>query len=248
MEQTQSLPTFDLYFAENVTKDEILAGILNQVKAEFPGYEPEKSDPLYQLACAFTYRELLLRQRINDVAFTFCVELERANREKITPYGFKSYYIQKAKSCFGVKDATVEGLFGGIVQVYILIDWSQCPDAEDKKNFVERVQKNATEELNKDSVKMVNDTVQVNFLTEKHLTIKAKFVPEEGAQIVSDVIKTHFVEMFQKENKPGQQKSMSWLLSKLHQPGVSEVILQVPKEMPQVSVGEILVLDEVIFV
>jgi phage-related baseplate assembly protein len=241
-----SLPSLDLFVDQKTTPKDILEGILEKVKVTFPEYFPQKYDPLYELASSFAYREVLLRKRINDVALNYCIKLEEANREKITPFGFKSYYIQQAKSCFAVKEATAEGLYGGVVQVYILLDWEKFTGKpEEKVKFAEKVKESVLSYLSSDGVKMLSDTIQVSLLKEIPLSIKAKIIPKVETQIILDVLKKDLIASFVQENRPGQSKSLSWFVSKLQTPDVESVEILSPRTFPKLAVGEYLVLENV---
>jgi phage-related baseplate assembly protein len=243
-QRLKSLPDFDLFLDKKTGFKDVLDGILGELAKAFPGYIAEKDDPLYQLACSFAYREILLRKRINDIALNYCLKLEEANREKFTPFGFKTYYIQKARSCDGVKDATVEGSPGGGVCVYIMIDWSMFTGKEDEKQqFIESVRSKTQAILSSDDVRMVCDHVMVGVIHDVPLKMKALVKVESGSQVIMSVLKDRVLKDFTSENKPGVQKSMSWFVSKIHGPDISEVLILEPKNIPKIGAGQMLRLD-----
>ncbi|WP_264686239.1 baseplate assembly protein [Wolbachia endosymbiont (group B) of Polyommatus icarus] len=207
-----------------------------------------ESDPAMKVLEVTAWRELLLRQRINEavksnvlkfamgedldnLAEFYGVERQKEEederfrkRVKIKIVGWspggKEYYRYHALSAdIRVKDTLVESLVPGSVQVSIL-----SVDGVPSEELLNIVRKKVTQ----DDVRMLTDAVTVIGCNIISMGIHAKIIALSEDTI--EIAKKQFVEKFELAKGLGWNVTRSWIIANLFIEGISNIELTEPKE------------------
>ena len=208
---------------------EIIKDCRDKYLAKHPDVPFDESSPLYEMACIFIYREILLRSRMNDVCKKHIEFLKKIQSEKRKPFGLKQYYIDEAINfpsvqigedgpMVGIRDATGTKYPGGMIELSILAD---NEDGNPPDELVSKFQ----EYINRDDVKEWNDTIRVAKIKTIGVEIQVQAKPIYGTQIDPDHIRDKFLEVWEKTNRLGRSRSRSWITSKFHSDNVDEIII-----------------------
>ena len=241
-----------------------LRDILEQMKAKFIEIAPEftayvESDPLIKLMEVAAYRELLLRQRINQaaksnlLAFATGTDLDNLatfygltrkdgetdgefrNRILLRIEGWSSagskaaYKFHAMNSDARVKEANADSPEPGLVRISIL-------SKEDGGLVSDDLLESVNLYMQREDIKVLTDTVQVVPCELIDFTVRAKIslmssTPPEFLQ----TIKTSFQNAFNKAANFGVSFSRSWIISNLFIDGVKDVQLLEPAQDITVS-------------
>ncbi|QJT96629.1 baseplate J/gp47 family protein [Wolbachia endosymbiont of Diaphorina citri] len=209
-----------------------------------------ESDPAIKILEVAAWRELLLRQRINEAVkgnllkFATGEDLdslaefygvERQNEEddehfrkrikaKIAGWstgGSKEYYKYHALSADSrVKDALVESPIPGKVQISILSTTTGIVSEE----LLEIVKKQVT----RDDIRVLTDTVTVIGCNITEIDIHSRV--SVSPVISEEEIKKQFIKKFEGSKRLGWNVTKSWIIANLFVEGVENVELIEPKE------------------
>nr|WP_246168490.1 baseplate J/gp47 family protein [Wolbachia endosymbiont of Ctenocephalides felis wCfeT] len=211
-----------------------------------------ESDPAMRMLEIAAWRELLLRQRINEAAkanllkfaegsdldylaeFYGVVRKDQEEDEifrkrikaKIVGWstgGSREHYRCHALSADArVKDALVESLVPGSVQVSILS--TEGVLSEELLNIVRK-------KVTQDDIRMLTDTVTVVGCNIIPVDIYAKVsISRVVSQDIVETAKKQFIEKFESAKGLGSNVTKSWIIANLFVEGVSNIELIEPKE------------------
>lgn len=248
----------------SVVEELSLPDILNQMKTKFIEISPEftayvESDPLIKLMEVTAYRELLLRQRINQAAkanlLTFATgtdldslatfyglnrkenETDEKFRERIkakiegwSSAGSKAAYkFHALNSDSRVKEVNADSPELGLVRISILSKENGGIVSEDLLQSV-------NDYMQREDIRVLTDTVQIVACELIDVSVQAKIrlmssTPPEFLQ----TIKTSFQNAFNSTAGLGVSFSRSWIISNLFIDGVKDVQLLEPAQDITVS-------------
>ena len=227
-------------------------------QAEVAGLLDIESEPLTKLLQENAYRELLLRQRINEAVravlvshttgsdadnlFAFYgvdrkeIESDDDFRERallglhaLSTAGPRNAYRYYALSVPGVSDAQIERMENGFVRVWLLSKESDAPVAVDQA-LIDSVQS----ALSADDVRPLSDTVVVQAAAVEYYTINATLFLDPAA--VNDVdieqARLQLENYVNQQFNLGRQVSASGIYAALHQPGVRRVEMKPVVDLP----------------
>ncbi|WP_264735631.1 baseplate assembly protein [Wolbachia endosymbiont (group A) of Rhinocyllus conicus] len=219
---------------ELVRRDETFSGLV-------------ESDPAMKVLEVAAWRELLLRQRINEavkgnllkfatgedldnLAEFYGVERQKEEdderfrkriKAKIVACGSKEYYRYHALSADSrVKDALVESPIPGKVQISILSTTTGIVSEE----LLEIVKKQVT----RDDIRVLTDTVTVVGCNITEIDIHSRM--SISPVISKEEIKKQFIKKFEANRRLGWSVTRSWIIANLFVEGVENVELIEPKE------------------
>ncbi|WP_353278274.1 baseplate J/gp47 family protein [Wolbachia endosymbiont (group B) of Longitarsus flavicornis] len=219
---------------ELVRRDETFSGLV-------------ESDPAMKVLEVAAWRELLLRQRINEaiksnllkfatvdnLAEFYGVERQKEEdderfrkriKAKIAGWstgGSKEYYKYHALSADSrVKDALVESPIPGKVQISILSTQTGIVLEE----LLEIVRK----QVNRDDIRVLTDTVTVIGCNITEIDIDSRM--SISSVISKEEIKEQFIKKFEASRRLGWNVTRSWIIANLFVDGVENVELIEPKE------------------
>jgi phage-related baseplate assembly protein len=240
---------------EELSFEEILLRMKEDLAAKAPEYTAYlESDPLIKLLEVAAYRELLLRQRINQAAkanlLAFATgsdldnlaafygitrkenetdeELRERTHAKIVGWSSagsrEAYKFHALNSDSRVKEANADSPEPGLVRISIL---SKENDGVVSVDLLESV-KNY---MFREDVRMLTDTVEVVPCGLIDVNVKAKIIlmastPPE----ILETIKSSFSLVFSKNAGLGVSISRAWIISNLFLSGVKDVELITPAE------------------
>jgi phage-related baseplate assembly protein len=233
--------------------------ILLQMKEKLVSIDSEYtaflgSDPLMKLLEVAAYRELLLRQRINQAAkanlLAFATgsdldnlaafygierkenetdeELRTRTHAKIVGWSSagsrEAYKFHALNSDSRVKEANADSPKPGMVRISIL-------SKEDGGIVSENLLESVKNYMFREDVRMLTDTVEVVPCGLVEVNVKAKIIlmsstPPE----ILNTIRQSFVSAFSKIAGLGASISRAWIISNLFLSGVKDVELQTPPE------------------
>ncbi|WP_410541855.1 baseplate J/gp47 family protein [Wolbachia endosymbiont (group E) of Neria commutata] len=215
-----------------------------------------ESDPAVKVMEVAAWRELLLRQRINEAAkanlLKFATEndldhlaefygVERNKEEGDEAFrkrikarivgwstgGSREHYRFHALSAdTRVKDALVESLIPGSVQISVL-STELSTGGIPSEDLLDTVRK----QVNRDDIRVLTDTVTVVSCNIIPIDIYAKI--SIGAMTSQDIVETakkQFIEKFESVKGLGWNVTKSWIIANLFVEGVSNIELIEPKE------------------
>lgn len=217
---------------ENIRDNSRAMDIVYDIREKFQKHFPEavfdESSPLFEMTCQFVYREILLRSRINDVCKKHLEFLKIIQRAKRKPFGLMQYYIDEAVNFEGIKnpDGSITGIkdASGVKKTEGTIELSILSDSEDGNPSDELIA-SFKEYINRDDVKVWNDTIEVARISTIGVEIKAQARPVYGTQIDLSKIKEKFISAWNESNRLGKSRTRSWILSRLHAENVDEIII-----------------------
>ncbi|WP_353278841.1 MULTISPECIES: baseplate J/gp47 family protein [unclassified Wolbachia] len=212
-----------------------------------------ESDPAMKILEVAAWRELLLRERINEaiksnvlkfargedldnLAEFYVVEREKGEdderfrkriKAKIAGWstgGSKEYYKYHALSADSrVKDALVESTIPGKVQISILSTQLSTTGIA-LEELLEIVKKQVT----RDDIRVLTDTVTVVGCNIMEIDIHSRM--SISPLISEEEIKKQFIERFELAKRLGWSVTRSWIIANLFVDGVENVELIEPKE------------------
>jgi phage-related baseplate assembly protein len=243
--------------APQIVEELSVEEILLRMKEELAAIDPEYtaylgSDPLMKLMEVAAYRELLLRQRINQAAkanlLAFATgtdldnlaafygiarkegetdeELRARTHAKIVGWSSagsrEAYKFHALNSDQRVKEANADSPEPGLVRISVL---SKENGGVVSQDLLEKV----TDYMQREDVRMLTDTVEVVPCGLIEVNIKAKIIlmsstPPE----ILNTIKASFISAFSKIAGLGVSISRAWIISNLFTDGVKDVELQSP--------------------
>ncbi|MBR1734615.1 MAG: baseplate J/gp47 family protein [Alphaproteobacteria bacterium] len=238
--------------------------ILSQMKAKLIEIDKQynaylESDPLVKLMEIAVYRELLLRQRINQAAranlLAFSTgsdldnlaafydvirregETDEELRERVkakiegwsTAGSRAAYKYHALNSDPRVKEANADSPEPGLVRISILSKENNGVVSDDLLQIV-------TEYMHREDIRMLTDTVEVVACDLIDVDVKAKItlMSSTPPEFLS-TIKQSFKNAFYKNAGLGVSFSRSWIISNLFLDGVKDVQLLSPMEDVKVS-------------
>lgn len=238
---------------EELSLDEILRQMkqkLIEIDEKYTAYV--ESDPLVKLIEVAAYRELLLRQRVNQAAksnlLAFATgsdldnladfydvkrrenetddELRERVRAKIVGWSSagsrEAYRYHALNSDPRVKEANADSPEPGVVRISIL---SKEDGGVVSKDLLETV----TKYMLREDIKMLTDTVKVVPCNLIDIDVRAKIILMSSTPIeFLSTIKTSFKKNFEKIVGLGGSISRSWIISNLFLDGVKDVQLLSP--------------------
>lgn len=248
---------------EELSLSEILQRMKKQlieIDKKFSAYI--ESDPLVKLMEVCAYRELLLRQRINQaakanlLAFATGADLDNLAafygierregesdnelRERIqtkivgwsTAGSREAYKFHALNSDSRVKEANADSPEPGLVRISILSNENNGAVSDDLLETVNNY-------MQRDDIRMLTDTVQVVPCKLIDIYVKAKIIlmSSTPTEFLS-TIKTSFKNAFAKIAGLGISISRSWVISNLFLDGVKDVQLTSPVSDVEVSETE----------
>ena len=252
-----------LQIIEELSLSEILEQMRNkliEIEPEFTAYL--ESDPLIKLMEIAAYRELLLRQRINQAAkanlLAFATESDLDNlaafygitrlenetddelrtRTQAKIVGWSSagsreaYKFHALNSDPRVKEANADSPEPGLVRISILSKENNGVVSDDLLETV-------NDYMQRDDIRMLTDTVLVVPCNLIDIDVKAKITLMSSTPIeFLSTIKTSFKNAFAKIAGLGVSISRSWIISNLFLDGVKDVQLLSPISDVEVSETE----------
>lgn len=248
---------------EELSLSEILQRMKKQlieIDKKFSAYI--ESDPLVKLMEVCAYRELLLRQRINQAAKANLLAFATGNdldnlaafygiqrrsdesdtdlRERIklkiegwsTAGSREAYKFHALNSDPRVKEANADSPEPGLVRISILSNENNGAVSDDLLETVNNY-------MQRDDIRMLTDTVQVVPCKLIDIYVKAKIIlmSSTPTEFLS-TIKTSFKNAFAKIAGLGISISRSWVISNLFLDGVKDVQLTSPVSDVEVSETE----------
>lgn len=248
---------------EELSLNEILEQMRNkliEIDSEFSAYL--ESDPLIKLMEIAAYRELLLRQRINQAAkanlLAFATgsdldnlaafygitrlenetddELRTRTQAKIVGWSSagsrEAYKFHALNSDSRVKEANADSPELGLVRISILSKENNGVVSDDLLESVNNY-------MQRDDIRMLTDTVQIVPCNLIDIDVKAKItlMSSTPTEFLS-TIKTSFKNAFSKIASMGVSISRSWIISNLFLDGVKDVQLISPSADVTVSETE----------
>ncbi|WP_264735440.1 baseplate assembly protein [Wolbachia endosymbiont (group A) of Rhinocyllus conicus] len=212
-----------------------------------------ESDPAMKVLEVAAWRELLLRQRINEsvksnllkfatgedldnLAEFYGVEREKEEEDerfrkrikaKIAGWstgGSKEYYKYHALSADSrVKDALVESPIPGKVQISIL-----STELSITGIVLEELLEIVRKQVNRDDIRVLTDTVTVIGCNITEIDIDSRM--SISSVISKEEIKEQFIKKFEASRRLGWNVTRSWIIANLFVDGVENVELIEPKE------------------
>ncbi len=206
-----------------------------------------ESDPAIKILEAAAWRELLLRERINEAVKSNLLKfamgndldnlaefygVERENVEKDEHFrkrikarivgsstgGNYRYYALSADT--RVKDALVESPVPGKVQVSIL--------STELSTLPEELLEIVRNQLNREDVKILTDTIEVVSCNIIEIDIHSR-ISIKRPDII-ETVKKKFIEKFETTKRLGWKVTKSWIIANLFVEGVENVELIEPRE------------------
>ncbi|WP_375678587.1 MULTISPECIES: baseplate J/gp47 family protein [unclassified Bartonella] len=250
--------------------EEIRAAALTHLKELLPEYTFLESDPAVKVIEAFSYRELLLRQRINEAArnniLDFAIgesldalgnwhgiarmegESDERYRERIQLHarggngsGTEPYYKLIALTADSrVKDAIIYRK-GKDPTIYVAL-FGNNEEGTASEDLLQTV----SQALHRKNIIMTNDTIIVHAAVKKVLDLEADvwLLPETSLKILT-TMEANLRAAWRQEQAIGRELSLSWWVSKLMIPGVQKVIAITPTKDSAVCDEEILSIGKI---
>jgi phage-related baseplate assembly protein len=235
---------------EELSFEEILQRMKEDLAARAPEFTAYlESDPLVKLLEVAAYRELLLRQRINQAAkanlLAFATgtdldnlaafygisrkenetdeELRARTHAKIVGWSSagsrEAYKFHALNSDARVKEANADSPEPGLVRISIL---SKENGGEVSADLLEKVKAYMLRE----DIRMLTDTVEVIPCGIIEINVKAKIILMNSTPLeILDTIKSSFILAFSKIAGLGVSISRAWIMSNLFLSGVKDVEL-----------------------
>lgn len=242
--------------------------ILTRMKEELIKLYPAnllESDPAMKILEVVAWRELLLRQRINDatkanlLAFATKADLDhlaafydvtrkeneddeafrRRIRVKIRSWstaGSRDHYRYHALSAdTRIKDARAESPSPGLVRISILSHEGIA--SEELLDKVRAI-------ILRDDIKVLTDTVEVVSSKIIPVSIEAKIYTETTENII-EATKSTFIKTLNQKKALGWNLTVSWIIAKLFTEGIQSIELINPTEDIIVQDHECILLDSI---
>jgi len=246
----------------------ILAALVAAFRQRYPEYSAlVESDPAIKLLEVAAYREMILRQRINEaaksqlLAFAAGADLDhlaafygverlpeeqdealrqrcRARIQGFANAGGAAHYRYWALSASpGVQDVGVVSPMPGLVRVAVLVR-----EGADAQAVLEAV----SAQLAREDVRVLTDTVEVVDAQIKRVMVRATLwrLPGTLPQAIGAIAEQLRATIRQRA-RLGWDATRSWLMAQLHQPGIHRVELIAPAEDARCAAHEAVRLEEV---
>jgi phage-related baseplate assembly protein len=251
---------------ESLTFDEILAEIKAQMPAEITLLE---SDPAAKILEIVAFREMILRERINNAAkanllafasgsdLDYLAEFYGVARQegesddafrlrikaKIAAFsnaGSKEHYrFHALSSSPHVKDALASSPEHGLVKISILSD---SEDGQASGELLEIVR----DYINRDDIKMLTDTVQIVGCNIIPLDVIVEIAASNSFALQS--IRDNFIKKFNASKALGWSPSISWIIANLFTDDVTHIKVVQPITDVVIASDECVTLNSVTFV
>lgn len=253
-----------------ISFEEIRAAALAHLKELLPEYRFLESDPAVKVIEAFSYRELLLRQRINEAVrnniLDFATgeslnalgnwhglqrmegESDERYRERIQLHtrsgkgsGTEPYYKLIALSADSrVKDAIIYRK-GKSPTIYVAL-FGNNEEGTASEDLIQTV----SQALHRKNIIMTNDTIIVHAAVKKVIDLEADvwLLPETSLKILTQM-EANLRTAWKQEQAIGRELSLSWWVSKLMVSGVQKVIAITPSQDSTVYDDEVLALGKI---
>lgn len=255
----------------NISESKSYDEILNELKGRMAetGIPLLESDPAAKILEIVAFRELLLRERINNaakanlLAFSTGQDLDylaefygverkeneddeafrlrvKARIAAFSTAGTKEHYRFHALSASTeVKDALASTSGNGLVRISIL---SNSENGEASEELLETVRKH----IMRDDVKMLTDTVEIVgcHIVPLDIVVEIKF----ANSFVSDSVRFNFIEKFNSTKCLGWNPSISWIIANLFTDEVTHIRVISPEEDVQIASDECISLNSLEFV
>ncbi|ESP95489.1 baseplate assembly protein [Pseudoalteromonas luteoviolacea] len=253
---------------EALSYDEIYKQMEQALLEKLPDHALLASDPAIKLIEVASYRELLLRQRINDAAKSVMLafsqgddldhlgalfgvgrdadEADERYRQRI-PLSLESYSMAGTRGAYEyhtlsandqVKDVYVDSEQPGYVNIYALINTMTETQANAIKADIDA-------RLNDEDIRPITDKVVTQWVMPTKAALSAQIYLNIGAnkqQVELTILQA--LDAFMAMNcKLGMEIPHSGIIDSLHQPGVRKVKLLTPTEDLQPSVNQAYNLD-----
>ncbi|KZN65726.1 hypothetical protein N473_11920 [Pseudoalteromonas luteoviolacea CPMOR-1] len=253
---------------EALSYDEIYKQMEQALLEKLPDHALLASDPAIKLIEIASYRELLLRQRINDAAKSVMLAFSQGSdldnlgalfgigrdenedderyRQRI-PLSLESYSMAGTKGAYEyhtltandqVKDVYVDSERPGYVNVYALINTMTEAQANEIKADIDT-------RLHDEDIRPITDKVVTQWVMPTRQVLSAQIYLNIGAnkaQVELAIMQALDVFMIQ-HCKLGEEVPHSGIIDALHQPGVRKVKVLAPTEDLQPSVNQAYSLD-----
>ena len=256
----------EINILEGKNYEEILAEIKAKIPEEITLLE---SDPATKILEIVAFREMLLRERINNAAkanllsFADGLELDylaefygverqenelddafrlrvKARIAAFSTAGTKEHYrFHALSSSTSIKDALASSPAPGLVKISIL---STSEDGKATSELIETVKKY----INRDDVKMLTDTVEIVGCTIIPLDIKIEIKTTNS--FVLNSIKSNFINKFNTTKNLGWSPSISWIIANIFTDDVTHIKVITPSEDVQIASDECVSLNSLVFV
>ncbi|KZN34928.1 hypothetical protein N480_20285 [Pseudoalteromonas luteoviolacea S2607] len=248
---------------EALSYEEIYQQIEQALLEKIPDHALLASDPAIKLLELAAYRELLLRQRINDAAKSVMLAFARGNdldhlgalfgierdgieederyRQRI-PMSLESYSMAGTRGAYEfhtfsanslVHDVYVDSEQPGRVNVYALLDTMSEAQANEVKADIEA-------RLNDEDIRPITDKVVVQWVMPTLVPLSAQVYLSVGAnkaQVELTILQA-LDKFIENHFKLGTEVPHSGIIDALHQPGVRKVKLLTPTEDLQPTVNQ----------
>ncbi|WP_018692278.1 baseplate assembly protein [Algicola sagamiensis] len=253
--QLDQLPPPDV--VETLDYEQIVNAMVTQLQDNAPELDGVNvlSDPIRKTIEVLAYRELLLRQRINDAAQSVMLAHAKGNdlenlgalfgvarhegeldvdyraRIQLSPEGYSTAgpiggYIYHATSASSrVKDVSVLSPSPGVVHVYVLSNEGDGTVDDELRHLVELG-------LSDEDIRPLTDRVEVLGANIVQYSVQATLTLHSGPDAA--MVKTHAMRALlgyvNQQHRLNQAVNLSGVYAALHQPGVSDVELISPTE------------------
>jgi phage-related baseplate assembly protein len=257
---------------DSLSFDEILAEITAKLPTEITLLE---SDPAAKILEIVAFREMILRERINNAAkanllafaggndLDYLAEFYGVERQEgesddsfrlrikariaaFSNAGSKEHYrFHTLSSSPHVKDALASSPDPGVVKISILSD---SEDGRASEELLETV-KNY---INRDDIKMLTDTVQVVSCNIIPLDVVVEI--RASNTLALQAIRSNFIEKFNASKALGWSPSISWIIANLFTNDVTHIkVIQLAEDLPPaadavIASDECVALNSVTFV
>lgn len=219
---------------------------------DFESYMALASEPLVIAIEAFAYRELLLRQRINEavksnlLAFATGADLDQLGafygvtrqtgesddslrlrtKDRIlgssTAGGEAHYRYQAASVSTAIRDVAVDSPEPGKVRVSVLAE-----TGADINSLLEKVRNRVAAP----DVQVLTDTVEVVASELVPVDIKADIIPKLGAlPVLKETLSAQLNAALEQNRQLGWDLAPSWVITQLHGSNIQEVQLHLPAQ------------------
>jgi phage-related baseplate assembly protein len=253
----------EINIIESLSYDEILADMKSKMQ-----YELLESDPAARVLEITAYRELILRERINNAAkanllafaagsdLDYLAEfygIERQANEtddafrlrikaRIAAFsnaGSKEHYrFHALSSSPHIKDALASSPENGLVRISILAD---SEDGTSSSELLEIVRSY----INRDDIKMLTDTVEIVGCQVIPVDIVVEI--RSSNSFTLSQIKNNFISKFNSSKCLGWSPSISWIIANLFTEDVTHIRVLEPSEDINVGTDECVTLNSLSF-
>ncbi len=228
--------------APQILDDLSISQIIEEIKTQFLEKHPDTSfdeaSPLYEMTAIFSYRETLLRARINDLTQKLLQKLKEVYEEKTFVTGTRAYYEKKIKEISGVLDIDLQEKDKGVIEVFVLFS------DETKKNNP-NVLDELKDHLQSSKNKLLSDTLIIEEARPKPFSIKAHLILEQGTQIDIETAKNVLKEKITPFLRVGHSLSLSTITALLWKEGINDIKILEPSDSLIVPHGTIPILKEI---